>query len=72
VEASTWTYRLGYALLDKERPERILYRCEEPILELVEPYERKGVTPNVVFSCSHVVVDEVLTSATALPSGSCA
>ncbi|PCN50358.1 glycosidase [Candidatus Geothermarchaeota archaeon ex4572_27] len=60
VEASTWTYRLGYVLLDKERPDRVVYRCDEPILEPIEPYEREGVTPNVVFSCGHAVVDGVL------------
>ena len=34
VEAKTWTYRLGYVLLDEKNPERVIYRCEEPILEL--------------------------------------
>lgn len=57
VEAKTWTYRLGYALLDKEKPERVLYRCKEPILEPEEEYERVGVAPNVVFSCGHAVID---------------
>jgi len=57
VEAKTWTYRLGYVLLDKDRPERVVYRCEEPILEPEREYERKGVAPNVVFSCGQAVVN---------------
>lgn len=55
VEASTWMYRLGYVLLDKERPEIVLERSEEPILEPIEDYERFGITPNVVFSCGAVI-----------------
>ncbi|HEX77658.1 MAG TPA: glycosidase [Dehalococcoidia bacterium] len=60
VEAKTWTYRLGYALLDRDRPEIVLERCDEPILEPVEEYERSGTTPNVVFSCGAIVVDNKL------------
>ncbi len=55
VEARTWTYRLGYVLLDKEVPEHVLERSEEPILEPEEEYERVGVAPNVVFSCGAVL-----------------
>ncbi len=60
VEAKTWTYRLGYVLLDKNNPEKVLYRCEEPILEPKEEYEVKGVASNVVFSCGQLVVDDEL------------
>jgi len=55
VEAETWTYRLGCALLDRDHPEVVLERCEGPILEPVEDYERSGGTPNVVFSCGTIV-----------------
>jgi len=55
VEAKTWTYRLGFAFLDKENPEVVLARGQEPLLEPEEDYEREGVTPNVVFSCGAVV-----------------
>jgi predicted GH43/DUF377 family glycosyl hydrolase len=55
------TYCLGVALLDRNNPEIILHRSEEPILIPVEPYERFGKVPNVVFSCGNVLVDnEVL------------
>ena len=60
VEARTWTYRLGYAVLSKERPWEVIYRCEDPILEPREEYEREGVSPNVVFSCGAVVRDKKL------------
>ena len=66
VEAETWTYRLGCALLDREHPEVVLERCEGPILEPAENYEVSGNnlstvfspsrgSPNVVFSCGAIV-----------------
>lgn len=42
-------YRAGAALLDLERPDRVLARLPYPILEPEQPYEKEGVTPNVVF-----------------------
>ncbi|TFG08717.1 glycosidase [Candidatus Thorarchaeota archaeon] len=50
-------YRLGTLLIDKDDPENILYRSEEPILEPSEKYERYGKVPNVVFSCGSVLMD---------------
>jgi predicted GH43/DUF377 family glycosyl hydrolase len=55
VEAKTWTYRLGCALLDRELPEKVLWRSDDPVLEPVEEYERSGTAPNVVFSCGAIV-----------------
>ncbi len=60
VEARTWTYRLGCALLDRDHPEILLWRCEEPVLEPMEDYELSGVVPNVVFSCGSVVIEDKL------------
>lgn len=71
VEAKTWTYRLGCALLDRNHPEIVHWRCDEPILEPVEDYEISNDssnvafsfssgTPNVVFSCGAVVVGNKL------------
>jgi predicted GH43/DUF377 family glycosyl hydrolase len=51
-------YSLGVALLDRNNPEKILYRREEPILTPAEDYERFGKVPNVVFSCGNVLMDE--------------
>jgi predicted GH43/DUF377 family glycosyl hydrolase len=51
-------YRLGVLQLDKERPEIVLHRSTEPILEPVEPYERSGNVSNVVFSCGAIQLDK--------------
>jgi predicted GH43/DUF377 family glycosyl hydrolase len=53
-------YSLGVALLDKNNPEQVLYRSEEPILTPTEDYERYGQVPNVVFSCGQVILDNQL------------
>lgn len=60
VEAGTWTYRLGCALLDRDHPEIVLDRCDHPILEPLEDYELRGTTPNVVFSCGATVFEDKL------------
>ena len=53
-------YRLGVAILDKEKPERVIYRSRQPILQPEEDYERFGYVPNVVFSCGSVILDNQL------------
>ncbi len=60
VEAKTWAYRLGCALLDRDHPEIVLWRCDKPILEPAEDYELSGIVPNVVFSCGAVVLGNKL------------
>jgi len=50
-------YRLGVLLLDKDDPERVLYRSERPILEPTTDYECFGIVPNVVFSCGAILMD---------------
>jgi predicted GH43/DUF377 family glycosyl hydrolase len=42
-------YCMGVAVLDGERPSRVLYRSPSPILEPQEEYERKGLVNEVVF-----------------------
>jgi len=42
-------YCMGVAVLDGERPSRVLYRTPAPILEPVEDYERNGLVHEVVF-----------------------
>ena len=51
-------YRLGVAMVDKDDPENVVYRSEDPILEPAEDYERFGKVPNVVFSCGAVPLDD--------------
>jgi len=53
-------YRLGVVILDRDDPQKIIYRSEEPILEPREKYERRGYVPNVVFSCGSVLLDDHL------------
>ena len=48
-------YRLGVLILDREDPEKIIYRSEDPIIEPCEEYECRGLVPNVVFSCGAVM-----------------
>jgi predicted GH43/DUF377 family glycosyl hydrolase len=42
-------YSMGIAILDAERPTRVLYRTPLPVLEPATEYERNGLTSNVVF-----------------------
>jgi predicted GH43/DUF377 family glycosyl hydrolase len=51
-------YRVGLALLDLDDPTRVLRRAPAWILSPLEPYERMGDVPNVVFPCG-LVHDEV-------------
>jgi predicted GH43/DUF377 family glycosyl hydrolase len=44
-------YRVGLALLDLDEPTRVLRRLPGWILAPLEPYERTGDVPNVVFPC---------------------
>lgn len=48
-------YSLGIVLLDRDQPERVLYRSKEHLLAPKEEYERFGKVPNVVFSCGSVI-----------------
>jgi beta-1,2-mannobiose phosphorylase / 1,2-beta-oligomannan phosphorylase len=47
-------YRLGAIILEKDNPEKIIYRADKPFLEPYEEYECKGQVPNVVFSCGAI------------------
>ena len=47
-----FVYSMGAALLDRERPWRVLRRGGPYLLSPKEPYERVGDTPNVVFPCA--------------------
>jgi len=59
VDSNT-VYRAGAALLDLEKPCRVIARTTEPILEPEEEYERVGVVPNVVFPEGAVVMGDHL------------
>jgi predicted GH43/DUF377 family glycosyl hydrolase len=42
-------YAMGAAILDPQRPSRVLYRSPVPILEPATDYERSGTVADVVF-----------------------
>ena len=43
---------MGAAILDKDHPEKVLYRTREYLLGPAAPYELQGDVPNVVFPCA--------------------
>jgi len=51
-------YRLGLALLDAERPDRVLARSSEWIFGPEAPYERTGDVDQVVFSCGWLLLED--------------
>lgn len=51
-------YSMGAALLDLDRPDRVLYRTRPYLLAPAEPYELCGDVPNVVFPCAALTDDE--------------
>ena len=54
------TYRVGAALLDLKDPTVVRARTADPILEPEEPYEKEGITNNVVFPCGLVQKGKLL------------
>jgi len=49
-------YRLGAALLDLKDPSKVIHRQAEPILVPELGWEKRGLVPNVVFSCGAVEI----------------
>jgi len=58
VTAAGSIYRLGLALLDTERPDRVLARSTEWIFGPHAPYERAGDVSDVVFPCGWLLHDD--------------
>jgi predicted GH43/DUF377 family glycosyl hydrolase len=58
VTAAGAVYRLGLALLDAERPDRLLARSNEWIFGPEAPYERRGDVSDVVFPCGWLLADD--------------
>jgi predicted GH43/DUF377 family glycosyl hydrolase len=58
VTAAGSVYRLGLALLDAERPDRVLARSSEWIFGPQAPYERAGDVSDVVFPCGWLLQDD--------------
>ncbi len=55
-----WEYRVGWALLDREDPSRVVYRFPEWVLEPTEPYEVGGDKPGVIFPTGALRTDDTL------------
>lgn len=53
-------YKIGAMMLDKEHPEKVLYRTSIPLIEPVEPYENNGFKAGVVYPCGAVIMDKKL------------
>ena len=49
-----YVYSIGGAILDRDEPSRVLYRCGNYLLTPEAPYETTGFVPNVVFPCATV------------------
>jgi predicted GH43/DUF377 family glycosyl hydrolase len=58
LPANRRRYSMGVALLDLARPERVLYRHPNPVLEPEEPYEVQGPVGNVVFGTGMVEIGQ--------------
>ncbi|MBU1084242.1 MAG: glycoside hydrolase family 130 protein [Candidatus Omnitrophota bacterium] len=55
-----YIYYAGGAILDKDRPWKVLYRTRDYLLAPTEQYERVGDVPNVVFPSSAVINKDML------------
>jgi beta-1,4-mannooligosaccharide/beta-1,4-mannosyl-N-acetylglucosamine phosphorylase len=55
-----YLYYVGGALLDLEKPWKVLYRTKDYLLAPTEVYERVGDVPNVVFPSSAVLNGNIL------------
>lgn len=47
-----FVYSIGGAILDRDEPSRVLYRCSSFLLTPEEWYEERGFVPNVCFPCA--------------------
>ena len=55
ASCSGFVYSVGGAILDLEKPWKVLYRTKTYLLAPTTDYERVGDTPNVVFPCAATV-----------------
>jgi len=54
IMAERPVYSLGFALLDKDNPRKVLARSEDWVFEPTADYELCGLSPNVVFTCGAI------------------
>lgn len=53
-----FVYSFGGAILDKDNPSIVKYRCRNYVLTPEEDYETVGFVPNVVFPCAALVNED--------------
>jgi predicted GH43/DUF377 family glycosyl hydrolase len=53
-----YVYHLGAMLLDLNDPSKVIARAKAPILSPREPYERSGLTSNVVFTSGAILEED--------------
>jgi predicted GH43/DUF377 family glycosyl hydrolase len=53
-----YVYHLGAMLLDLNDPSKVVARAKAPILSPREPYERVGLTSNVVFTSGAILEED--------------
>ena len=49
-----YVYSIGGAILDRDNPSIVKYRCENFLLTPEEWYEERGFVPNVCFPCATI------------------
>ncbi len=49
-----YVYSIGGAILDRDEPSKVKYRCENFLLTPEEWYEERGFVPNVCFPCATI------------------
>lgn len=47
-----YVYSVGGAILDRDEPSKVLYRCSDFLITPEEWYEERGFVPNVCFPCA--------------------
>jgi predicted GH43/DUF377 family glycosyl hydrolase len=53
-------YKIGAMMLDKDHPEKVLYRTHTPIIAPDEDYENAGFKAGVVYPCGAVIMKNKL------------
>ena len=49
-----YVYSIGGAILDRDNPSKVLYRCSTFLITPEEWYEERGFVPNVCFPCATI------------------
>lgn len=54
------SYHIGAMILDIDKPEKVLYRCDTPILSPTKEYEYSGFKPFIVYPCGAIKIKDEL------------